>query len=130
VYVSEIPTVITGMRANTLSNQFLDLRDKVIQTQSAECQVCSLQASSEGRHVKSLWRLDFLSGDLVGPECVGFEGLRDAIGSEISVFPAVCAVAGLLAPVAVPGWSAVVGLSCVVVAFAVAADEEEFVGCV
>jgi hypothetical protein len=60
----------------------------------------------------------------VGPECVGLEGLRDAIGSEISVFPAVCAVAGLLAPVAVPGWSAVVGLSGVVVAFAVAADEE------
>jgi len=66
----------------------------------------------------------------VRPKSVGFEGLSDSVGGEIGVLPAVGAVAGLLAPVAVPGRSSVVGLSCVVVAFAVAADEEEFVGSV
>ena len=64
------------------------------------------------------------------PKSVGFEGLGNAVGGEISVLPAVCAIADLLTPVAVPGGSAVVGLGCVVVAFAVAADEKEFVGSV
>lgn len=63
----------------------------------------------------------------MGPEGVGFEGLSNAVGSEIGVLPAVGTVASLLAPVAVPGGCAVVGLGCVVVAFAVAANEEEFI---
>lgn len=63
----------------------------------------------------------------MGPESIGLEGLSDTVGSEIGVLPAVCAVTGLLAPVAVPCGCAVVGLGGVVVAFAVTADEEELV---
>jgi hypothetical protein len=71
--------------------------------------------------------LNLLNGDLAGPECVGFDGLSDAVRSEVSILPAVGAVASLLTPVAVPGCIAVVGLSGVMIAFAMAADEEEFV---
>lgn len=45
------------------------------------------------------------------------------------VDPVAGAVANELAPVVVPGFGAVEGFSDVVVAFAVAGEVEEFVGC-
>ena len=59
----------------------------------------------------------------MAPEGIGFEGLSDAVGSEVGIFPAIGRIAGLLTPVAVPSGSSIVGLCGVVVAFSVTTDE-------
>lgn len=125
--VCGISTMVACMRADSLSDILLNRRNKVIQTQAIESEIRSLETAGQRRHIERLRSLDLLSGNLVGPKSVCFEGLSDAVGGEIGVLPAVGAVAGLLAPVAIPGGCAVVGLGGVVVAFAVAADEEELV---
>lgn len=125
-----ISTVIASVRADAFSDVLFDRRNKVVQTQAIESEVCSLEAAGQGGHVERLGGLNLLSGNLVGPESVGFEGLSNAVGREVGVLPAVGAVAGLLAPVTVPGGCAVVSLSSVVVAFAVTSNEKEFVGSV
>jgi len=45
--VCGVSTVIAGMRADALSDVFLDRRHKVVQAQAIESKVCSLEAASQ-----------------------------------------------------------------------------------
>ena len=119
------------MLADALAEELLDEGAKRLvrgQRHAREGGVGRLQAASEGGDVEAVWGADFLRGDLVAPEGLGGLRLRDARGGQVRVGPESRAIAIEERPVAVPGGGAVEGLSGVVIAVAVAAHEEEFIG--
>lgn len=121
---------ITSMHANSLSKKLLDSGYEQMaprQVKPIKRHLCSMQTSSQRRHVVALRRGDLLLADFGSPEIMRYLRLCHSGVSQLCVRPHYRAIAVQLGPVAVPRRSPVEGFGDVVRAFAVAAEDQELV---
>jgi len=119
---------VARVRADALAEALLDGGRKggpARQGEPREGQARGGQAAAQRAGVVRLGRGDLLVREQVLPEAVGCVCLLDARGRELRVGPGGRVVAVALAPVAVPRGRAEEGFRGIVVAFAVAAEEEQ-----
>ena len=122
-----VGAAVAGVLRNAFPQQSLDRGDKWLvcwERKARERKVCSRQAAVQWGSVEPLRSRNHLLLGARKPELVGGQCLVDTVVGQVSITPHSGSIAVQERPIAVPGWSTIVGLCGIMPAFPMSSHEE------